>query len=499
MRVYFVAFTSRISTILERFLRIDRSTVHRLAFSVMSDSNDSNAEAGSAATAESPVIHDVRQLVEHLAAGCRPAEQWKMGTEHEKFGFRQSDLQPLDYGGPQGIGELLRQLAERFDWQPEFEQDQIIALKRNGCSITLEPGGQFELSGALLDDLHQTCNEVNQHLAEVRSVSETMGIGFIGLGFHPTASREQIPWMPKARYKIMRDWMPQVGQLGLDMMKRTCTVQVNLDFADEADMAAKFCASLALQPIATALFANSPFVEGRPSGYLSTRSHIWTDTDPQRTGQLPFVFENGFGFERYVDWMLDVPMYFVRRDGRYINAAGQSFRDFLRGQLPALPGEYPTMADWEDHLTTAFPEVRLKQFLEMRGADGGPWKRLCALPAFWVGLLYNASNLDACLQMIREWNVEDRANLLTDVARHGLNAEIGGRSVLQVARELVDLAHQGLADRQRLNASGDDETGFLNPLQQIVERGQTPAERLLNAWQGDWNQSLEPLFRNHAY
>ena len=465
----------------------------------MSDSNDSNAGAASAAAAESPLIHDVRQLVEHLADGCRPAEQWKIGTEHEKFGFRQGDLQPLDYDGPQGIGELLRRLADQFGWQPELEQGQVIALKRNGCSITLEPGGQFELSGALLDDLHQTCNEVNQHLAELRTVSEAMGIGFIGLGFHPTASRDQITWMPKARYEIMRNWMPQVGQLGLDMMKRTCTVQVNLDFSDEADMVAKFRASLALQPIATALFANSPFVEGRPSGFLSTRSHIWTDTDPDRTGQLPFVFEQGFGFERYVDWMLDVPMYFVRREGRYINAAGQSFRDFMRGRLPALPGEYPTMADWEDHLTTAFPEVRLKQFLEMRGADGGPWKRLCALPAFWVGLLYNASNLDACLQIIQDWSIEDRAQLLTDVARHGLKAEIGGRSVLQLARELVDMAHQGLAARQRLSASGDDESGFLNPLQRIIDRGQTPAERLLNCWQNEWHESLQPLFREHAY
>ncbi|MEM7054686.1 MAG: glutamate-cysteine ligase family protein, partial [Pseudomonadota bacterium] len=267
---------------------------------------DATNNAGSTSP-DSPPIHDIRQLVEHLAAGCRPPSQWKMGTEHEKFGFRLDDLQPLTYDGQQGIARLLEQLVERYQWQPEYENDNIIALKRNGCSITLEPGGQFELSGALLDDLHQTCSEVNQHLAEVRSIAEGMGIGFIGLGFHPTASREDISWMPKARYEIMRNWMPQVGSLGLDMMKRTCTVQVNLDFSDEADMVAKFRASLALQPIATALFANSPFVQGGPSGYLSTRSHIWTDTDPYRTGQLPFVFEQGFGFERYVDWMLDVP------------------------------------------------------------------------------------------------------------------------------------------------------------------------------------------------
>ena len=448
---------------------------------------------------ESPPILDKRQLIERLAAGCRPPEQWKMGTEHEKFGFRLDDLQPLSYSGKQGIGRLLEQLVERYQWQPEFEGESIIALKRNGCSITLEPGGQFELSGALLDDLHQTCSEVNQHLAEVRSIAEDMNIGFIGLGFHPTARRDEIEWMPKARYEIMRNWMPEVGTLGLDMMKRTCTVQVNLDFSDEADMVAKFQASLALQPIATALFANSPFIEGKPSGYLSTRSHIWTDTDPDRTGQLPFVFEDGFGFERYVEWMLDVPMYFVRREGRYINAAGQSFRDFLQGKLPALPGEYPDITDWEDHLTTAFPEVRLKQFLEMRGADGGPWKRLCALPAFWVGLLYSQSNLDACLQIVNEWTTDDHKKLMLDVARDGLKAEIQGRSVLELAKTLVELAHQGLADRQRLNASGDDETGFLGPLHRILDSGQTPAERLLDCWKNDWNRNLEALFKTCSY
>lgn len=444
-------------------------------------------------------IDDVRRLVEHLASGCRPAEQWKIGTEHEKFGFRLDDLKPVPYEGPHGIGALLDGLAERYGWTREYEGDNVIALKRDGCSITLEPGGQFELSGDLLEHLHQTCNEVNSHLAEVRSVAEPLGLGFLGLGFHPTAKREDIPWMPKGRYKIMRAHMPRVGSLGLDMMTRTCTVQVNLDFSSEADMAAKFRAGLALQPIATALFANSPFLEGRPSGYLSYRSHIWTDTDPQRTGQLPFVFEDGFGFERYVDWMLDVPMYFVRRDGRYIDAAGQSFRDFMNGKLPALPGERPTIADWDDHLTTAFPEVRLKKFLEMRGADGGPWKRLCALPAFWVGLLYDTGSLDACQQVFADWSTEDLARLREDVSRDGLRAEIGGRSVRDVARDLLELAQNGLRNRKRLNAAGDDETGFLEPLHASVASGLTPADRLLARYEGEWGGSLEPLFRKHAY
>jgi len=450
-------------------------------------------------TQASPILTDTRQLVEYLVDGCKPKENWRIGTEHEKFGFTLADRAPLAYEGENGIGVLLRRLAERYDWIPESENGNIIALKREGCSITLEPGGQFELSGDLLEDLHETCNEVNSHLAEVKSIAEPMGLGFLGLGFHPTARREEIPWMPKERYKIMRAHMPRVGTLGLDMMTRTCTVQVNLDFSSEQDMVDKFRASLALQPIATALFANSPFLEGRPSGYVSYRSHIWTDTDSQRTGQLPFVFEPGFGFERYAEWMLDVPMYFVRREGRYIDAAGQSFRDFMAGKLPALPGEYPTMADWEDHLTTAFPEVRLKKFLEMRGADGGPWKRLCALPALWVGALYDSTSLDGCLELVKGWSSDDLHQLRGDVSRNGLEARIGGRSVREIAGDMLALAHKGLAGRRRLNAAGDDETGFLQPLKRIVATGLTPAEVLLERYENEWNGSLDRLFIEQAY
>jgi len=444
-------------------------------------------------------VTDHRPLVDYLAAGCKHKQDWRIGTEHEKFGFTLADCKPLPYAGDNGIGMLLTRLAERYEWQPEFENGKVIALKRSGCSITLEPGGQLELSGDLLGDLHQTCNEVNAHLAEVKSLAEPMGLGFLGLGFHPSAKRDEIPWMPKQRYRIMRAHMPRVGSLGLDMMKRTCTVQVNLDFSSEQDMVDKFRASLALQPIATALFANSPFVEGKPSGYLSYRSHIWTDTDPYRTGQLPFVFDSDFGFERYVEWMLDVPMYFVRREGRFIDAAGQSFRDFLAGRLPALPGEYPTLADWEDHLTTAFPEVRLKKYLEMRGADGGPWKRLCALPALWVGTLYDAASLDACLELVKGWTPEDLHRLRGEVSREGMNARIHGRSVRDVARSMLEIAHGGLARRGRLNASGDDETGFLQPLHRIVETGLTPAEVLLERFETEWNGSLDRLFIEQAY
>lgn len=445
------------------------------------------------------ILTDKRELVTWLESGCKPESDWRIGTEHEKFGFCTETLKPLPYDGERSVRAMLEGMADRFGWEPVLEDGLPIALVKDGCSITLEPGGQLELSGALLDNLHQTCSEVNTHLAQVRAVAEPLGIDFLGMGFHPTARLEEIDWMPKARYVIMRNYMPKVGRHGHDMMKRTCTVQVNLDFSSEADMVAKFRASLALQPIATALFANSPFLEGRPSGYLSYRAQAWTDTDPDRTGMLPWVFESGMGFERYVDWMLDVPMYFVRRDGRYIDAAGQSFRDFLAGRLPALPGTRPTLADWEDHLTTAFPEVRLKRFLEMRGADGGPWRRLCALPAFWVGLLYDADSLAACLEMTRGWSAESREQLRLDVARVGLHARIGGRSVRELAGELLELAHRGLARRQRLDGGGEHEGGFLESLQKIVDRGTTPAEVKLAAYEGRWGGDLSHLFRDHAY
>jgi glutamate--cysteine ligase len=444
-------------------------------------------------------LTDKRELIAWLESGCKPKAEWRIGTEHEKFGFCSDTLKPLPYDGERSVRAVLEGMAARFDWEPVTENGLPIALKKENCSITLEPGGQLELSGGLLDNLHQTCNEVNGHLAEVRAVAEPLGIGFLGMGFHPTARREDIDWMPKERYVIMRNYMPRVGQLGHDMMKRTCTVQVNLDYSSEADMINKFRASLALQPIATALFANSPFVEGRPSGFLSYRSQVWTDTDPDRTGMLPWVFESGMGFERYVDWMLEVPMYFVRRDGHYLDMAGQSFRDFLAGKLPGLEGQHPTLADWEDHMTTAFPEVRLKRFLEMRGADGGPWHRLCALPALWVGLLYDPDNLAQCLEMTQGWSLEERQKLREDVARIGLKASIRGKSVRDIARRLLNMARQGLARRERYNGAGDHEAGFLNSLEEIVERGSTPAEVKLAAFETRWKGDINQVFREFAY
>jgi glutamate--cysteine ligase len=453
-----------------------------------------------ALTTGSKQVESRNELVAFLESGCKPESAWRMGTEHEKFGYTLDDLRPLPYEGERGIHAILTALADRFDWRPVLEGGLPIALlDETGASITLEPGGQLELSGALLDNIHQTCREVNTHLKQVRSVSGPLGIAFLGMGFQPKWRREDMQWMPKGRYRIMREYMQKVGTLGQDMMTRTCTVQVNLDFGSEADMVRKFRTSLALQPVATALFANSPFTEGRPNGYLSYRSHVWEDTDPDRTGMLPFVFDDAMGFERYTDYMLDVPMYFVYRDGTYVNAAGQSFRDFLAGRLPALPGEKPTLKDWEDHLTTAFPEVRLKRYLEMRGADGGPWAWLCALPAFWVGLLYHQPSLDAAWDIAKDWTLEERIRLRAEVPRLGLRAQVRGRTVREIALELIALAGEGLTARARLNASGDNETGFLAPLQEVAETGVTPAERKLRQFHGPWQESVDPVFTECAY
>ena len=445
-----------------------------------------------------PIV-DKRQLVEYLEAGSKEPTDWRIGTEHEKFVFRRSDLRRVPYDGPDGIAALLDGMR-RFGWKLVVEDGNTIALANDArCSITLEPGGQFELSGAPLETVHQTCDEVHEHLRQVREVCDELGLGMIGLGFDPKWRREDISWMPKARYRIMRDYMPKKGRLGLDMMLRTCTVQTNLDYRSEADMVKKFRVSLALQPVAVALFANSPFVEGRPSGLLSERSRVWTDTDPDRCGTLPFVFEAGFGFERYVDWMLDVPMYFVYRDGRYIDAAGQSFRDFLAGKLPALPGEIPRLGDWTDHLTTAFPEVRLKTFLEMRGADGGPWRQLCALPALWVGILYDGAALDAAWDLVADWTAEEREAMRREVPRRGLATPLRSRSLREVALEMLDIAREGLHRRARRSAFGEDETHFLDPLFAIAHSGRTPAEELLEDFRTRWQGEIDPIYADYAY
>ncbi|AUG51895.1 glutamate--cysteine ligase [Thalassospira marina] len=453
----------------------------------------------SAATGESPEIESRAQLLEWFESGCKPKRDWAIGTEHEKFAFTREDLRPIPYEGERGVKALLNALAERFDWDPILENGKVIALSKDKCSVSLEPGGQIELSGAPLKNIHQTCGEVHQHLHEIREVCAGLDIDMLGVGHNPKWARDDIPWMPKGRYDIMRNYMPKVGTLGLDMMLRTSTIQVNLDFDSEADMAHKFRTSLALQPVATALFAASPFVDGKPSGYLSSRSHVWTDTDPDRCGMLPFVFENSFGFERYVDYMLDVPMYFVYRDGKYIDASGKSFRDFMAGKLDVLPGERPTMNDWSDHMTTAFPEVRLKKFLEMRGADGGPWRRICALPALWVGLLYDGASLDAAWDLVKDLSVAEREALRNDVPRLGMQTPFKNGTVQDLAKDVLAISRQGLKNRAKLDGYGDDESHFLESLEDVAESGRTLADEFLDLYETRWEGSVDPVFREYAY
>jgi glutamate--cysteine ligase len=445
-------------------------------------------------------INSRDELVAWFAEGCKPKEKFRIGTEHEKFAFTVQGHRPVPYGGRRSIRALLDGMQHLLGWDPIMEGENIIGLAGvTGGAISLEPGGQFELSGAPFDNVHQTASELMAHLAQLREVARPLGIGFLGIGMTPDWSRADMPTMPKGRYRIMTQYMPKVGKLGLDMMYRTCTVQTNLDFSSEADMVKKMRVSLALQPVATALFANSPFSEGKPNGYVSFRSEIWRDTDNARSGMLPWVFEPGMGFERYAEYALDVPMYFVKRGDEYIDVSGQSFRDLLAGTLPMLPGERATISDWANHVSTIFPEVRLKRYIEMRGADGGPWRRLPSLPAFWVGLIYDEACLDAAWDMVKDWTAEERQKLRDDVPRLGLKAEIRGRSVLSLAKEALSLAHAGLGRRQRLDHNGRDETRYLRPLDEIVERGITPAEELLALYEGKWGGSLEPVYEDYAY
>ncbi len=436
-------------------------------------------------------------LVQWMAEGAKPASDWRVGAEHEKFVFRVRDRAPVPYE-PNGIRALLDGLT-RFGWTPVMEGENVIALERGLANVSLEPGGQFELSGAPLDTVHDICEETGQHLAEVKEVAGELGLGFLGLGFTPVWRRDEIPVMPKGRYKIMREYMPKVGGLGLDMMFRTCTVQANLDFGSEADMVAKFRTSLALQPICTALFANSPFIEGKPSGFLSARANVWTDTDPDRTGMLDFVFRDGFNFETYARYALQVPMYFVKRGDRYIDVAGRSFVDFMEGRLPELPGERPTLKDWADHTTTIFPEVRLKKYLEMRGADAGPWSRLCALPALWMGIFYDAPALAAAWDLCKDWKIEDHERLRADVSRLGLRAEIAGRSVQDVAKDMLAISRSGLKGRNRLSGGMVDETNYLTELEDIADTGVTAAERLLELYNTRWAGDAGRAFEDFAY
>jgi len=437
-------------------------------------------------------------LVRHLADGCKPKADWRIGTEHEKFVYDLRTHKPLAYEGTPGIRVLLEGMR-RFGWEDVREGDNIIGLSQNSASLSLEPGGQFELSGAPLKTVHETCSEVNTHLEQVRAVAGDIGAGVIGLGFAPTWSMAETHQMPKGRYKIMRAYMPKVGGYGHEMMFRTCTVQVNLDFSSEADMVKKFRVGLALQPVATALFANSPFREGKPNGFLSYRSQVWTDVDNDRAGMLPWVFEDGMSFERYVDYVLDVPMYFVYRDGKYIDVSGKSFKDFLTHKIPEVKDIEPTMADWADHLTTIFPEVRLKRFLEMRGADGGSWRRICGLPALWTGIYYDQTALDAAWDLVKDWTAEERQSMRSAVPVLGFKTPFRKTTVGELAHRMLEISSAGLLRRAEEDSAGATEDGFLNPLRELVDRGYTRGEELLRRYHGEWNRDLAPLFKEYNF
>jgi len=441
------------------------------------------------------------ELVAWFEAGCKPKSQFRAGTEHEKFAFTIDHRRPVPYEGRRSIRAILEGMHHLLGWEPILDGENIIGMfdVTGGGAISLEPGGQFELSGAPFDNVHQTAAELIAHLAQLREVAGPLGIGFLGMGMTPDWSRADMPRMPKSRYKIMTNYMPKVGSRGLDMMYRTCTVQTNLDFSSEADMVKKLRVSLALQPVATAMFANSPFTEGKPNGYLSMRSEIWRDTDNDRAGMLPWAFEDGMGFERYVDYALDVPMYFVKRGDTYIDVSGMSFRSLLSGRLDNLAGERATLSDWANHVSTIFPEVRLKRYLEMRGADGGPWRRLPSLTAFWIGVLYDDDSLDAAWDLVKDWTAEERQKLRDDVPQRGFKAVIRNTNAHALAKETLALSRRGLEKRARLDRNSRDETRYLKPLDEIVARGVTPAEELLEKYFNEWNESVAPLYDQYAY
>ncbi len=455
------------------------------------------------ATGRSPIIESRDDLVTWIAAGERPTGNLLIGTEHEKFVFRKKGLAPVAYDGRDGIRALMEGMIERFGWEPIMEGRNIIALKRpegQGTeNVSLEPGGQFELSGAPLPTLHEVAAETAKHLEEVKTIGSDLGLGFLGAGFSPNWTLDEVPQMPKQRYGVMTRYMPQVGKHGLDMMYRTCTIQVNLDFRSESDMVKKFRVSLALQALAMALFAASPFKEGKPNGFKTLRSEVWRDTDRNRTGLLPFVFENGMCYDRYVEYALGVPMYFVYRDGTYIDVAGASFRDFMAGKLPQLPGERPTVDDWSDHLTTLFPEVRMKRFLEMRGADSGSQAKITALPAFWVGLLYDNNALDAAWDMIKGWSDDERQDLRNEVPKHALQGRFRRMKVLDLAREAMKISRHGLEARRKVDVKGRDETLHLDCLQEIVDSGRTTADDMLQHFNTGWKGRVDPVFADYAY
>ncbi len=453
-------------------------------------------------TADDTPLSGRAALIEALSSGCKPKSAWRIGTEHEKFGFYSKDYSPVPYEGKNGVRALLDGMKANLGWEGIYDYDRIIGLvdPQGGGAISLEPGGQFELSGAPVETLHQTCREVHGHLAQVREVADALGIGFLGLGASPCWTLEQTPRMPKSRYDIMRNYMPKVGAYGLDMMHRTCTIQVNLDFDSERDMIRKMRLGLSLQAVSTALFANSPFLDGKPNGYLSYRAQIWSDVDNARAGLLPFAFDEGFGFEAYVDYVLDVPMYFIKRGASYIDATSITFRQFMDGKRPNGAKDVEvTQGDWENHLSTVFPDVRLKKFLEMRGADGNPWRRICGLPAFWVGLLYDEDTMSEAEELTADWTNAERQKMREEVPKTALNTPFRDGTVMDIAKKCVDLAHKGLANRAKLNSAGFNEEQYLTPLDETSASRKTPAEIMLAKYHGEWGGDINRVFDDFAY
>ncbi len=453
-------------------------------------SRDPNEPAGAAP------VESVEELVAHLRSGEKPRERWRVGTEHEKIGLYEDTHAPVPYEGERGIGALLRRVAAEDGWNPLVEGPHVIGLEKAGASITLEPGGQMELSGAPLRTIHETCDEFHAHLSLMKRVCEPMRIVFLGLGIHPLHGVERIPVMPKARYRIMRRYLPTRGSLALEMMFATATVQANFDYSDEADMVAKMRAALGVSPIVSALFANSSVSEGKANGFITRRLHIWTHTDPDRCGMLPFAFEQGFGYREYVEWALDVPMFFIVRNGAYQPAHETTFRRFLQ---QGFRGERPTLADFDRHLTTLFPDVRLKRIIEVRGADAVPPGLTCSLPALWKGLLYDPEALKQAAALVSGYDAETREAARSDVARRGLSARYGGEPVLELARQLAAISREGLARLAHAGRRDRDETGFLDPVFAQLELAASPGSLVVERWEGEWARSVERLIEYARY
>jgi glutamate--cysteine ligase len=451
--------------------------------------------ARSVTNLDAPVA-SVEELVDFLRRWEKPRDRWRVGTEHEKIGLYEADHAPVPYETERGIGTLLERIAEVDGWGRITEGPNVIALEKDGASITLEPGGQFELSGAPLRTIHETCDEFHRHLDLMKRVSEPLGIVWLGLGMHPIHGVDRIPRMPKERYAIMQSYLPKRGALALDMMFTTATVQANYDFADEADMVAKMRAAMGLTPIVSAMFANSSLSGGKANGFVSRRLHVWQQVDPDRCGLLPLVFEPDFGYRRYVEWALDVPMFFVVRDGEHRPAKGMRFRTFLR---EGGAGTRATLSDFDRHLTTLFPDVRLKHIIEVRGADAVPPGLTCSLPALWKGLLYDDEALAAAWHLVRHSSQEEREVAREDAARRGLGASFAGRSMLDLARELTAIAREGLRRIRHAGRRDPDETPFLDPILDQLESGASPGQVVLDRWEGEWGRSVDRLIDYARY